>query len=204
MSSNSENTQHYFSRQPQAASEPVELAATVRGVRLSLLSDRGVFSHGQVDRGTRVLAETMQLPPHGEVLDLGCGYGVLGLVVAKLSPEVHITLVDVNERAVALAEENLRRNNITNAEVICGDAPAALGERKFDTIVCNPPIRAGRAQVLRLIEDAARRLRGGGALWLVVRTDKGAKTLAQEILGWFAQGEMIARQGGYRVFRFAK
>lgn len=204
MSNENRNNEHYFSRQPQAPSEPVAFEVTIRGFRLSLLSDRGVFSHGQVDQGTRLLAETMQLPSRGEILDLGCGYGLLGLLAAKLSPHAHVTLIDVNERAVALAEENLRRNNIANAEVICGDAPVVLGEREFDVVVCNPPIRVGRRQVLRLIEDAARRLTEGGALWLVVRTDKGAKRLAREIAVWFEQVEIAARRGGYLVFRCDK
>ncbi len=197
------NTQHYFSS-PRVASQPVEFAATVRGFDLSLLSDRGTFSHGQVDKGSRVLAETMQLPQEGQILDLACGWGLLGLVAAKLSPEAHITLMDINQRAVALARENLRRNNITNAEVIYGDAPVALGEREFDAIVCNPPIRAGKPQVHRLIEDAAGRLKDKGTLWLVVRTDKGAKTLARDISPWFAQVETIAKQRGYRIFRCDK
>lgn len=204
MLSDSDNTQHYFSPQPQVAAEPVEFTATVRGFALSMLSDRGTFSHGQVDKGSRLLAETMQLPARGEILDLGCGWGLLSLVAAKLSPDAHITLVDINERAASLARENLGRNNIINAEVICGDAPVALGEREFEAIVCNPPIRAGKLQVHRLIKDAARRLKKNGTLWLVVRTDKGAKSLARAISPWFAQVETVAKQSAYRVFRCAK
>ena len=201
---NSDNKQHYFSPQPQVASEPVQFEATVRGLTFSLVSDRGVFSHGAVDHGSRLLAETMQLPQQGQILDLGCGWGILGMVAAKLSPEAHITLIDVNERATELAADNLRRNHIGNAEVIFGDAPVILGERRFDAIVCNPPIRAGRQQVLRLIEDAAGRLTEGGSLWLVVRTDKGAKALARDISGGFADIEAVAIKGGFRVFRCDK
>ena len=203
-SRHSDNNQHYFSQRPQAASEPVEFEATVRGLVFSLVSDRGIFSHGEVDDGSQLLAETMQLPAQGRILDLGCGYGILGMVAAKVSPDAHITLVDVNERATSSAQENLRRNEIANAEVICGDAPVTLGEREFDAIVCNPPVRAGKAQVLRLIDDAARRLREGDARWLVIRTDKGAKSLARDISGWFARVETAARKGGFRVFRCDK
>ena len=201
---NSDNKQHYFSPQPQVDSEPVQFDATVRGLTFSLVSDRGVFSHGEVDHGSRLLAETMQLPQQGQILDLGCGWGILGMVAAKLSPEAHITLIDVNERATGLAADNLRRNHIGNAEAIYGDAPVILGQLRFDAIVVNPPIRAGRQQVLRLIEDAAGRLTEGGSLWLVVRTDKGAKTLAQEISIWFADIETVAIKGGFRVFRCDK
>ncbi len=199
-----ENSQHYFSPQPQGPSQPVEFEVTLRGLTFPLVSDRGVFSHGEVDKGSRLLAETMQLPVQGQILDLGCGWGVLGLVAAKLAPEAHITLIDVNQRAASWAEENLRRNKATNAEIICGDAPVALGEREFEAIVCNPPVRAGKHQVLRLVEDAARRLGKGGALWLVVRTDKGAKSLGRDISPWFTQVETVAKQGGYRVLRCTK
>ena len=204
MSNGNGENQHYFSAQPQTASRPVRFAAVVRGFHFCLASDRGIFSHGEIDEGSRQLAETMELPPQGEVLDLGCGYGILGVVAAKASPAAHVTLVDVNERAVRLAKENLRRNSIANAEVVQGDAPVALAEREFDAIICNPPIRAGRQQMLRLIEDAAQRLRNDGTLWLVVRTDKGAKRLAQEIAAWFDQVQTVARKGGYRVLRCDK
>jgi 16S rRNA (guanine1207-N2)-methyltransferase len=190
----------YFSKTPQAPSRPEQFAARVRGVTLQLTSDTGTFSHGEIDRGSRLLVEKMDLPETGDVLDLGCGWGLLGLVAAKRGPGLHVVMVDVNPRACELATQNAAANATANAEVLCGDAPEVLGERQFDVVLCNPPIRAGKAEVMRLLGDAAARLRSGGALWIVARTDKGAKTLARDIAGWFAKVEMVLIQGGYRVY----
>jgi 16S rRNA (guanine1207-N2)-methyltransferase len=107
-------------------------------------TDRGVFSHGAVDRGTRLLLEALEVRPEDEILDVGCGYGVVGLVAAAQASRGRAVLVDINERAVALALRNARRNGIHNAEVLWGNLYEPVGERTFDLIATNPPIRAGR------------------------------------------------------------
>jgi 16S rRNA (guanine1207-N2)-methyltransferase len=167
-------------------------------------TDRGVFSRGKVDRGTDLLARTMQLPATGEILDLGAGYGPLGVLAALRSPEAHVTLVEVNERAAHLAEENLRRLNLTNAEVLVGDAPAVLGARHFDVVVTNPPVRAGKVEMFRLFRDAHQRLRPGGVLWFVMQTKQGAKTMARDLGEQFASVEEMSVKGGFRVYRAVK
>jgi len=196
--------EHYFSGQPQSPSDPVQFQAEVGGVRLQLVSDTGTFSHGRVDTGSRLLAEKMQLDEASDVLDLGCGWGLLGIVAARKWPGCHVVMVDINERACQLAIRNLELNSVTNADAICGDAPQVLGEQEFDAILCNPPIRAGKREVIRLLEHAVGRLRKGGVLWLVARTSKGAKTLARDIAPLFARVETVARRAGYRVFECRK
>jgi 16S rRNA (guanine1207-N2)-methyltransferase len=157
-----------------------------------------------VDTASLLLARRMAIPPTGDILDLGCGYGVLGLIAAKLAPGAHVTLVDVNERATRLAAENAAANSTTNVEVLTGDAPEVLGERSFDAILCNPPIRAGKQEVHRLLADAAERLRPGGALWLVIRTRQGAKSRIRDIGPLFSRIETISRQRGCRIYRCDK
>ena len=197
-------TNHYFSAQPEAVSRPKQFTVSVRGVELALLSDRGVFSHGHADPGSLALAKKMELPKTGDILDLGCGYGALGLIAAKLAPYAQVSLVDINERATRLAIENAAANGITNIEVLTGDAPEVLGERTFDVVLCNPPIRAGKDEVFRLLADAAARLRPGGALWLVIRTSQGAKSRIRDIAPLFANIETVSRKRGYRIFRCDK
>jgi len=190
----------YFAQRPTVPSEPVAIEVKVRGRRLRFMTDRGVFSYGRADPGSRLLAEQMRLPDEGEFLDWGCAWGLVGVVAASARPRLRVTLVDINERACELARENLRRNAV-EGEVLCGDAAEALGERQFDLIASNPPISAGRAAVLALFGHAARALRPAGSFWMVAATKKGAKTLARELEARFVRVEQTAMRGGYRVYR---
>lgn len=192
-------SQHYFSADPQSSSQPVEVEVQVRGLHVRLHSDRGVFSKTHADTGTLLLARHAQLPPRGDILDLGCGYGLLGIVAALASPQASVTLVDINPRAAELARLNCRRHGVKNAEVLIGDAPTVLGDRTFDAVLCNPPYRAGKATVMALLADAARRLNPGGAVWFVGRTKQGIKTLARDVSPEFDQVETVKVKGGYRV-----
>lgn len=194
---------HYFAEEPDAPSEPRAVEAEVRGHRLSFVTDRGVFSYGRVDPGSRLLAEKMRLPEEGSVLDWGCAWGLLGIVAARTRPGLDVVMVDVNRRACELAGENLRRNEV-EAEVLCGDAAEVLEGRSFDAIVCNPPISAGRKAVLAVMDHAARSLRPGGQFWMVAATKKGAKTLRRELEARFADVEQVAMRGGFRVYRAAE
>lgn len=194
---------HYFAEEPDAPSEPVTVNAEVRGLRLSFITDRGVFSYAKVDPGSRLLAEKMRLPDEGSMLDWGCAWGLLGVVAAKLHPQLEVVMVDLNRRACELARENLRRNE-AEAEVICGDAPEALAGRRFDAIVSNPPISAGRKAVVAVMDHAAAGLRPGGQFWMVAATKKGARTLQRELEARFADVERAAMRGGFRVFRAAE
>ncbi|MFW6437679.1 MAG: class I SAM-dependent methyltransferase [Armatimonadota bacterium] len=191
---------HYFTEQPDVPSDPSEIEAQVRGQRLSLVTDRGVFSYGKVDSGSRLLAEQMDLADARDVLDWGCAWGLIGIVAKKKWPDLHVVMVDINERACDLARRNLKRNDV-EAEVIAGDAAEVLGDRQFDAVVCNPPISAGRAVVLGVMDQAARLLREAGSFWMVAATKKGAKTLRRKLEERFNDVELTAKRGGFRVYR---
>jgi 16S rRNA (guanine1207-N2)-methyltransferase len=191
---------HYFSERPTARGQRRTFTATLRGRDIHLITEPGVFSRGRVDRGTRLLVEHMEVGEEDRFLDLGCGYGVVGIVAALLAPTAQVTLVDINQRAVELARANLRANGIQNAQVLHGDGFAPLPGRTFDVIALNPPIRAGLPVVHRLIEQARNRLSPDGRFYLVARTKQGAVRLAEKISQTFGAAEEMAKGGGYRLY----
>ncbi len=180
------------------------MTVEARGFRLRLATDAGVFSRASLDRGTELLLEALEIGPCERILDLGCGYGVLGIAAARLSTGGHVVLTDVNERAAALAKANVRANSIRNAEVRVGDLYQAVPDLAFDHIVCNPPIRAGRTVVDRIISEAPLHLLDGGHLWLVVRTRQGADAIRARMARAFGNAEIVRRGSGYKVLRSTK
>ncbi|MBN1460613.1 MAG: class I SAM-dependent methyltransferase [Armatimonadetes bacterium] len=192
---------HYFTEQPASEGGRQIIAADLRGFDLRLVTEAGVFSRERVDRGTRLLIKHMEVQARDRVLDLGCGYGVVGIVAALLAPEGWVTLVDVNRRAAELARQNLALNNIENAEVFQGDGFAPIGNRRFDLILLNPPIRAGLATLHRLLEEAADHLASAGRFYIVGRTKQGVVRLSQKMAEVFGTVEEVAKGGGFRLFR---
>ena len=190
----------YFAKRPGVPSQRREVDARLRGRSWTFLTDRGVFGRESVDPGTRLLIEAMRVEAGDRVLDLGCGYGPIGLVAATLALRGRVVMVDVNERAVALARENAARAGLDNVEVYEGDGTAPVRGRTFDVVVMNPPIRSGRDTVRRLLRETREALRPGGRFYLVIRTAQGAKTVAREVEGLFSQVREMARGGGYRVY----
>ncbi len=191
--------EHYSTPRPTSARRLAELSVLVRGIRMSLRTDAGVFSRAGLDRGTQLLIEALEVGPCELILDLGCGYGAVGIAAARLSDSGHVFLTDVNERAVRLARENLRRNGVANAEARAGDLYEPVAGMAFDHIACNPPIRAGRAVVDRIISEAPRHLLEGGRLWIVARTRQGADSLKERMGRAFGNVGIVKRGGGYKV-----
>lgn len=191
---------HYFAPRPAVVSRPREIHAHLRGREWRFLTDRGVFARIGLDAGTRLLIETIAIDATDEVLDVGCGYGPIGLVAAALASEGHVALVDVNERAVELAQENARRHGLTNVEVLQGDGCAPVAGRRFDVAVMNPPIRAGKGTLRRLVREVHEHLRPGGRFYFVARTAQGARTLAKDVAAVFGGITELERGGGYRVY----
>lgn len=193
-------TDHYFARDPKARSAPFKVLLRARGIELALLSDSGVFSSRGLDRGTRLLIEATPVSPGDLVLDLGSGYGALGLFAAHVA-QCTVVMVDVNPRAAALAAMNARRLGLVDrAMAFCGDGAEALAEECFDLVLCNPPIRAGAAVVEGLLRGAARVLKRGGSICAVARTRQGAGALERTLAEHYAAVELLARGGGFRAF----
>jgi 16S rRNA (guanine1207-N2)-methyltransferase len=193
--------EQYFEKRPSSSRRPAQITLRVRDHPFVFRTDAGVFSRSELDRGTELLLEAIELGPCESILDLGCGYGAIGIVAARLSEGGHVILTDVNERAVALARANVAANDIRNAEVRLGDLYAPVADDSFDHILCNPPIRAGRGVVDRIIGEAPSHLLEGGRLWIVVRTRQGASSIQSRMVQAFGNGSVVKRGSGFKVLR---
>ncbi|GMA50472.1 hypothetical protein GCM10025857_18290 [Alicyclobacillus contaminans] len=134
---------HYYSTNPSSDRRPGQISVRVRGVSLTLHTDAGVFSRRGLDFGTRLLLETVDLDAAREVVDLGCGYGVVAAVLGRVYPETHWTLVDVNARAIELAEQNTRHLGDRRL-VVQSDGFAELPGLMVDAVLLNPPSGRGK------------------------------------------------------------
>jgi len=194
----------YFETRPVSKRKPARISVTIRGGPFTFQTDSGVFSREGLDRGTELLLEAIVVGPCESILDLGCGYGPIGIVAARLSGGGHVILTDVNERAVALARANIAANGLRNAEVRIGDIYAPVEDMVFDHILCNPPIRAGRGIVDRIIAEAPSHLLDGGNFWLVARTRQGADTIRLRMRNAFDNADVVKRGSGFKVLRSVK
>lgn len=192
-------TDHYYVQQPHSPSVRQLIRYRLAEGELVFVTDRGVFSRRRVDFGSDLLIRS--LPPlTGDLLDLGCGYGAIGIALAKLNAAARVTLVDVNRRALTLARENIRRNGIANARVVESDGFAQL-KGQFSAIVTNPPLRAGKRLVYSLFEQSVEHLSRGGALFVVVQKKQGAKSARVKLAALCGNCSVLARSGGYHVLR---
>ncbi|MCG7410645.1 class I SAM-dependent methyltransferase [Paenibacillus sp. ACRRX] len=197
---------HYYSKNQEVSHDRKQLQFTLRGYQLRFMSDAGVFSKDSIDYGSRVLIEQLDIAPNAKVLDVGCGYGPIGLTAAKLAFEGHVVMVDVNDRALALARENAAANGITNITIQSSDGLAELGGSRFDVIITNPPIRAGKEVVHRIFEESYEHLNDGGCLWIVIQKKQGAPSAEAKLQLLFGEGQVkeVIKDKGYRVFRATK
>lgn len=190
-------TQHYFTSNPQSAHDERAIQVELAGVRADFCTDAGVFSRDGLDFGSRLLIETVYPLLHGRVLDMGCGWGAIGVLLARLCPDAQITMADINERAVALAARNARQNGVS-AETLVSDGYENIAP-SFDAIVTNPPIRAGKQTVYRILDEAKTRLVPGGRLFLVIRKEQGAPSAQTHLQGVYSRVELLARKKGYWI-----
>jgi 16S rRNA (guanine1207-N2)-methyltransferase len=190
--------EQYFSRQPGSPHRPGAVHVLLPGLHLELRTDAGVFSPRRLDPGTRLLLDAAPPPaPHGDLLDLGCGYGPLALTMAARAPEARVWAVDVNERALALTAANAAAAGLSNVRCAVPADPALPA--RFALIWSNPPVRIGKAALHQLLNSWLGRLAAGGAAYLVVQRNLGSDSLQRWLgeAGWPA--ERIAARAGYRV-----
>ncbi len=172
---------------PIAAPPQLELIEVeLRDSHYTLEAHPGVFARGALDPAAALLASAIEVSSTDDVLDLGCGNGIVGMVAARLAPQGHVWLVDTNTEAVALTQRNLERNAITNATVLASDSTAAVADQQFDVVVSNPPFHEGRSTArslgLRLIDDAMSVLRLGGRCYIVANRFLPYETALRERL----------------------
>jgi len=189
----------YYTADPHSESKPMPCAFPYRGYGLNFMTDAGVFSKGELDVGTRLLLDALPALS-GDVLDLGCGWGAIGVAVAKANKTAQVVMADVNHRALGLAADNCHRNGVT-AEVVESDGMAAVMGRSFDAIITNPPIRAGKQVIYKMFADAAVSLKEGGALYLVIRKQQGAESCVKYLKTLYDEVEKLDKSGGFWVLK---
>jgi len=193
-------SEHYFTEKPTSEEKKGLLRTNLRGREFEFITSTGLFSYRSIDLGTRVLIENMYIPKKGRLLDLGCGYGPIGIVAAKVNPELEVYMTDINIRAVKFAKVNVEKNEV-DAKVLQGNIYEAVNNLTFDTIVSNPPVSAGMSDVVRpMVMGAKERLVNSGSLQMVMRYTKGGRTLESMMREEFGEAEVLAKEGGYRVF----
>ncbi len=195
---------HYYSNKPDAAHNRQVHEAKLRDASMRFVTDNGVFSKTGVDYGSRVLINAMEIQSTDRILDVGCGYGPMGLAAAKLASAGHVTMIDINERAVELAKENAKLNGIWNVSILQSDLFQSVLDGEFDVILTNPPIRAGKETVHRIFEEGAKLLVSGGSMWVVIQKKQGAPSAKEKLEQIYSEVIEITKDKGYRIFRAIK
>lgn len=191
----------YYAENPDSAHDIHELKVTLLGQSFTFLTDSGVFSKKMVDYGSQVLLNTLDFEKGKTLLDLGCGYGPLGISLAKVQ-DVKPTMVDINNRAIDLAKQNAQKNGV-EADIFQSNIYEKVNGT-FDYIISNPPIRAGKQVVLTIISESINYLKVGGNLTIVIQKKQGAPSAKAKMEEVFGNVEILKRDKGYYILRSEK
>jgi 16S rRNA (guanine1207-N2)-methyltransferase len=169
-------------------------------------TDSGVFSRANLDFGTRVMLEALDLDslPEGDILDLGAGYGPVGVIMGTVLPDRHIYGVDISERAIGLAKQNAANNHVDNVEFAVSDVYADVDKKDFAVILTNPPVRAGKETVHHFMSEAIHYLKPGGEIYVVLQKKQGAPSAMKKLEEVFGNVAEIERRKGYWILRSVK
>lgn len=191
----------YYDEHPDAQHDIHELHVVLLGERMKFLTDAGVFSKKMIDFGSQVLLSCLSFQQGETVLDVGCGYGPLGLSLAK-AQGVHATMVDVNTRALDLARKNAAFNQV-QAKIFQSNVYDQV-EGCFDHIISNPPIRAGKKVVHKVLSGSFDHLNPGGDLTIVIQKKQGAPSAKAKMEEVFGNCEILKKDKGYYILRSEK
>lgn len=189
----------YFSNDKNIKNEDISLNYTFKGKELHFISNAGIFSKNRIDFGTNLLLNSIELKGN-RILDLGCGYGIVGVSVASVNNKYNVLSVDVNERAVEITNQNYKNNSIRNGKAIVNNAYRTLKE-KFDMIITNPPIRAGKEVVYEMVLGGINHLNDEGEIWVVIRKDKGGLSLFKQMEEVYKNVQIINKKSGYLIIK---
>ena len=191
----------YFAENPDAEHDIHELKVQLLGQKMTFLTDAGVFSKKMIDYGSQALLKCLDFHKQESVLDVGCGYGTLGLTLVK-AKEVEATLVDINQRALDLARQNAERNQVL-ATIFQSNIYQNV-EGRFHHIISNPPIRAGKQIVHEVIAGSHAHLLYGGDLTIVIQKKQGAPSAKAKMEEVFGNCEILKKDKGYYILRSRK
>ena len=194
---------HYFTDNSNLRSNPKEFDYYFENENFKFTTDIGVFSKGEIDYGSYLLIKTVYRNSIGEdCLDLGCGYGPIGIIIKRFNPNTNMDSVDVNSRAVDLTKLNASINN-TKINVFLSDDITSL-KREYNTVLLNPPIRAGKKVIYDLYAKSKEVLKTNGSLYIVIRKKQGADSSFKELQDLFNQVNVIAKSKGYEIIQAIK
>ncbi len=192
---------HYYDQDQKSPLNEQELSVKLRNREVKLISASGLFSKTKLDLGTKCLLENYQIGNAKKVLDLGCGYGVVAIFVAKEKP-VEVWASDINQRAVEITQKNVKKNKV-KVNVVHSNLFSDINEQ-FDLILTNPPYVAGRETCFKFIQESLSHLNPKGELQLVARHQKGGKMLESKMEEVFGNVDVLGKGSGFRVYRSHK
>lgn len=188
---------HYYSKDPTSKSEERIIDYELNENKFKFISDNGVFSKNKIDFASEFLIKTIFNEVKGDILDVGCGYGVIGIILSKNKEVKSVTMLDINHRALDLAKRNATLNKV-NATIIESNGLENIN-KTYDTIVTNPPIRAGKAVIYKIYEDAKKHLKMDGKIYLVINKKHGAPSTIEYLKMIYGNCEIVDKKAGFNV-----
>ncbi|WP_010246758.1 class I SAM-dependent methyltransferase [Acetivibrio cellulolyticus] len=194
--------EHYYSQNPSVSHDENKINYKLNNIELEFITDAGVFSKKKVDFGSDLLINSIPQIT-GEILDIGCGYGVIGISLSRLFPSAKVTMIDINERAVDLTTRNIKLNHANNAGALQSDGFINV-TGMFDVIVSNPPIRTGKKVIYPIFEQSINYLNANGSIYIVIQKKQGAKSAFDKLESIYGNCEMINKDAGYWILKSTK
>lgn len=194
---------HYYTKENDTLkSNEKEVLIKIRGKSFSFLTDHGVFSKQGLDFGSRLLIEVVLDQEENKMLDVGCGYGPLGIIYKSFFPKSNVSMIDINERAIKLSQKNATKNK-ASVNVFFSDGFSEVND-EFNLIISNPPIRAGKDVVYSIFEGAKNHLIAGGLFYFVMNKKHGAPSAIKKCEEIFFSVEVVTKKSGYYIIKCIK
>ena len=197
--------EHYYTNNPTTESREKIINSTIANENFKFYTDNGVFSKESVDFGTKTMLESFNTEKeNAQVADIGCGYGVISIFLAKKYPTFKFTMVDVNNRVLELSRKNIELNKIENEVEVLESSSFANVKGNFDIVLTNPPIRAGKKIVHKIMIDSYEHLNAQGELWVVIQKKQGMASCKKLLEETFSMVEVVVKNKGYYILKAVK